>query len=63
MENYAKTRKEIAADYGIDVKTLNRWCIKGGIALEKRDRITPKLAEQIYEKFGRPIMPDYGIKK
>ncbi|MBL7826076.1 MAG: hypothetical protein JNJ57_05555 [Saprospiraceae bacterium] len=62
MDNFAKTRKELAAEYGIDTKTLQRWCEKGGILLEKRERIKPKMVAQIYEKFGRPITPDYGSK-
>lgn len=62
MESQAKTRKEIADQYGINVKTLSRWCVKHNIPLEKRDRVPPKIVQQIYDQFGCPIMPENGQK-
>lgn len=52
-----KTRQELANEYGVDVKTLLRWITKRGIALEKRDRITPNLINSIYELLGQPSSP------
>lgn len=62
MDLQAKTRKEIADEYGVDVKTIARWCDKRGIELEKRDRIPPKALLEIYDQFGCPIAPDKGKK-
>ena len=57
MTTPAKTRKEIAFQYCVDVKTLQRWCDRHGIDLEKRARLSPKVVQQIYDTFGCPIMP------
>jgi abortive infection bacteriophage resistance protein len=50
----AKTRKEIAFEYGINVKTLTRWLRNYEIILE-RGLITPKKQLEIYNKLGCPI--------
>lgn len=49
----SKTRKEIAAEYGIDVRTLYRWLKNAGIVLSK-NRVNPAEQEIIYQKFGKP---------
>jgi abortive infection bacteriophage resistance protein len=50
----AKTRKEIAFEYGINVKTLSRWLKNNGVILD-RGLITPKKQLEIYNKLGCPI--------
>jgi hypothetical protein len=50
---YAKSKKEIANEYGICTKTLNKWLDEEGIVL-KRGLISPKKQETIYERFGFP---------
>ncbi|GAB4498818.1 MAG: hypothetical protein OHK0019_34800 [Saprospiraceae bacterium] len=50
----AKTRQEIAAEYGIAVRTLNRWLKKRNLEIPKRDRISPKDIIRIYDEFGCP---------
>lgn len=50
---YAKTRKQIADEYGICTKTLNKWFKKEEIDLQ-RGLISPKSQELIYLKFGFP---------
>jgi len=49
----SKTRKEIAAEYGIGPRTLYRWLKEAGIVLSK-GRVTPVEQEIIYQKFGKP---------
>lgn len=54
MISQVKTRKEIADQYGVDVKTLIKWCEKEGVQLEKRSRLLPKVVKEIYERLGSP---------
>ncbi|MFN7118742.1 MAG: hypothetical protein ACK4TA_18230 [Saprospiraceae bacterium] len=49
----AKTRQEMAAKYGINVKTFYRWLKKASIQLSG-GRVTPAEQELIYQKFGKP---------
>lgn len=49
----AKTRQEIALEYGISRRTLHRWLKQENITLSSR-LVTPKEQEMIYERFGRP---------
>lgn len=53
MENLAKTRKEIAMEYGISYKTLQKWLIYAEVNIP-RGLITPKDQQMIYHKLGRP---------
>ena len=48
----ARTRKEVASEYGITPKTLKAWLDKAGVILEKRKLISPKMYKIIKEKFG-----------
>ncbi len=50
---YAKSKQEIANEYGICTKTLNKWLFEEGIVL-KRGLISPKNQETIYKHFGIP---------
>jgi hypothetical protein len=50
---YAKTKIQIANEYGICTKTLNKWLKDAKIDLH-RGLINPKNQELIYEKFGIP---------
>lgn len=49
----AKTRQQIADEYGISRKTLSRWLKKADIDLEGY-LISPKEQALIYETFGDP---------
>jgi abortive infection bacteriophage resistance protein len=49
----AKTRQEIAEEYGIDRKTLYRWLRKLNIDLPK-GLIFPNFQDVIYKELGRP---------
>jgi phage antirepressor YoqD-like protein len=50
---YAKSKQQIADEYGICTKTLNKWLIEERIIL-KRGLINPKKQNIIYRKFGVP---------
>jgi DNA invertase Pin-like site-specific DNA recombinase len=49
----AKSRAEVAEEYGINVKTLYRWIKKSNIILPK-GLITPFHLQLIYNTFGIP---------
>ncbi len=49
----AKTRVEIANEYGIHRKTLARWLIKANIVLPG-GLVSPKNQKLIYRTFGYP---------
>lgn len=51
-----KTRQEVAAGYGISVKTLNRRLKKANIVIEA-GIIFPSSLKTIYDCFGTPQMP------
>lgn len=56
MENQsvkAKTRQQIAEEYGINPRTFRRWLKKHNIILPNR-LISPKDQETIYQTFGNP---------
>lgn len=48
-----KTRIEIAEEYGISRRTLQRWLKKENIQLSNR-LLTPTEQRRIYMKFGLP---------
>jgi hypothetical protein len=48
-----KTRKQIASEYKINIRTFNRWVKESGITLPK-GLIYPNKVEEIYQRFGRP---------
>jgi phage antirepressor YoqD-like protein len=50
---YAKSRQQIADEYGICTKTLNKWFRQEGIRI-KRGLINPKQQDFIYKKLGIP---------
>lgn len=50
---YAKSKQQIANEYGICTKTLNKWLIEEKIIL-KRGLINPKKQNIIYKKLGFP---------
>lgn len=49
----AKSRQEIAIEYGISRKTLQRWLTKENIALPRR-LLLPREQDMIYGRFGMP---------
>lgn len=51
--NAAKTKQQIAREYGICTKTLNKWLKEEKIKIH-RGLINPKDQELIYEKLGFP---------
>jgi hypothetical protein len=50
---YAKSKQQIASEYGICTKTLTKWFKDEGISL-KRGLISPKKQNLIYKKLGVP---------
>jgi hypothetical protein len=54
LENkYAKSKQQIANEYGICTKTLTKW-LNGEKIFLKRGLINPKIQKLIYEKLGNP---------
>lgn len=49
----AKTRKEIACEYGISERTLNRWLKREKLKIPS-GLIYPRNLKTIYLKFGTP---------
>lgn len=49
----AKSKQQIAIEYGICTKTLNKWLKEEKIVL-RRGLISPKKQETIYKKLGSP---------
>ncbi|MDO8967021.1 MAG: hypothetical protein Q8S14_20710 [Algoriphagus sp.] len=54
MTQKAKSRQEIAEEFGISAKTLFRWMLKENIQIPQ-GLISPKDQELIYKKFGKVI--------
>jgi hypothetical protein len=52
----AKTRQEIAFEYGIDRKTFNKWLKVSGLFIPP-GIINPKQIRKIYKTFGSPKIP------
>jgi transposase-like protein len=50
---YAKSKQQIASEYGICTKTLSKWLREEDITL-RRGLINPKQQLQIYKKLGFP---------
>ena len=50
----AKTRQELATEFGINRKTLYRWLKKAQIVLSGNNMINPKELKMIYLTFGNP---------
>ncbi|WP_339878750.1 hypothetical protein [uncultured Algoriphagus sp.] len=53
MDNQAKSRQQIADEYGVSTKTLLRWIKKERIVISN-GLVTPKEQSVLYEKFGNP---------
>jgi hypothetical protein len=49
----AKSRQEIAEEYGISTRTLSRWFQKSNLIVPN-GLLSPKIQEVIYQKFGKP---------
>jgi transcriptional regulator with XRE-family HTH domain len=50
----AKSRQEIAEEYGISTRTLSRWFQKNNLNIPN-GLLSPKIQDVIYQEFGRPI--------
>lgn len=50
----AKTKQEIANEYGVHRNTFAKWLKEKDIQLSRK-LITPKEQELIYETFGQPV--------
>lgn len=48
-----KSRKQLASDYGVSIRTLYRWIKKEGVSLPP-GLIKPATLKLIYKKFGNP---------
>ncbi|HAD15174.1 MAG TPA: hypothetical protein DCF33_22340 [Saprospirales bacterium] len=53
----SKTRKEIAAEYGIDPHTLKNWFKRDKLDIPSGD-ISPKFQKLIYETYGYPPLKE-----
>jgi hypothetical protein len=53
MNNSAKTRKQMAFNYGISSRTFNKWLRAENIELNP-GLISPKLQMEILTKLGEP---------
>ncbi len=53
MDKKTKTRQEIAAEYGINRRTLQRWLKQEKVKLPKR-LLGPREQDKIYQVFGKP---------
>ena len=53
MNTAAKTRVQIAAEYGVSPRTLSRWLKRRDIRLS-RGLICPREQALIYQVLGRP---------
>jgi transposase len=54
MKKQAKSRQEVANEYGISAKTMARWLKKEGLEISK-GLLTPKEQAIIYAAFGLPL--------
>jgi hypothetical protein len=61
MNKVAKTRNEIALEYGVCTKTLKKWLNDSAIDIPN-GLITPKQHGVIYEKFGIPKLSENSRK-
>lgn len=52
----AKTRQQMADEFGIDRKTLYRWMKRNKIDVDS-GLLTPSEQAQIYNSFGKPEKP------
>lgn len=50
----AKTRQQIAEEYGVVYRTLHRWIKDSDINLPDRKLVTPRYQDLIYQNFGYP---------
>jgi transposase-like protein len=52
MTKKAKSRQEIAQEYGISTRTLSRWIQKNKLSIPT-GLLSPKSQELIYQEFGK----------
>jgi transposase-like protein len=52
MEDKVKTRQQIAEEFGVCTKTLNKWMKEAGLNF-RHGLLTPAQRSEIYNKFGR----------
>ena len=60
MKHGAKTRQQIAEEYGISSKTLSRWIKKEKMKIES-GLLTPDEQKIIYQKFGIPLIDNNTV--
>jgi len=51
--NQAKTKQQLAKEYGICVKTFNKWLKKENLKIE-RGLVSPRIQQLIHRKFDAP---------
>jgi hypothetical protein len=56
LQTRAKTRQEMATEFGIDRKTFNKWIKLAGLKIPT-GLIKPKDINKIYKAFGFPKFP------
>ena len=59
LYNAAKTREQIADEYGISTKTLKKWLQNAGIEIP-RGLICPLNQRKIYKRLGVPKQDETG---
>ncbi len=57
MSFIAKTRQQIAREYGVSTKTLKKWFCRKELQIDS-GLISPKDQKLIYEKLGVPKISD-----
>jgi len=60
MQKLLKTRQQIAAEYGVDRKTLYRWLKAHNIKLRGKYLVSPAEQEIIYRALDLPKERDSG---
>lgn len=55
MTQKAKSRQEIAQEYGVSARALSRWIQKSGLPIPN-GLVSPKGQQKIYEEFGKPVL-------
>ena len=52
-----KTRSQLAAEYGVSVRTLHRWIDKYNIPVPAYDQLLPAHQDLIHDALGKSATP------
>lgn len=56
------TRQQLADDYGVSTRTINKWIDKAGISIGKRELLWPNKLQEFYNKIGVPFIENIDAK-